>query len=598
MNGSAVLPSSTLRIRVSASVVYGLFASVGCVAYFLAGRGSDLQAAIYECCSLAAPTAVLIGIRRHHPRRAHHWWFMFGALALWALGDSYWDFYRWVLGGQAPYPSPADVAYIGAYPVFLAGVFALTRGWGRPRLGDILDAIIVAVAGGALSVLVLVAPMFTSFKSIDLGALASLAAPVGDLLLLVGVTQLLFRTRARNTAVRCVTAALIATLVADAVYSYLQAKGVYESGMPVDAGWLIAYGLWGIAALHPSMARMDARVDRRGQRLSVWRIALLVSALLVAPVALTVQSIMGTHVNALELGIVAIVSTFIVAARVVSLQREGVRAEAALAASEQEYRDLFREADRARHALAARNEELRELDSLKDELIALVSHELRTPLTSITGYVELVLDDPTLHDDHRNFLRVVERNTDRLLLLVSDLLFVAQAQAGRLRLNRDTFEMADLVADAVTTAQPRADDGDVTLTISRCDSGELVGDRQRIGQVIDNLLSNAVKFTPPSGRVDLSLSMDGRGAHLQVSDTGIGMSRRDQDHLFERFFRSKGATKNAIQGTGLGLSIVKTIVDAHGGTIAVESTEGRGTTVRVDFPSVPTEKITRMRRAA
>jgi signal transduction histidine kinase len=112
----------------------------------------------------------------------------------------------------------------------------------------------------------------------------------------------------------------------------------------------------------------------------------------------------------------------------------------------------------------------------------------------------------------------------------------------------------------------------------------MVGDRSRLGQVLDNLVSNALKFTTECGSVDVRVSAHGDDAVIEVADTGIGIAPAEQEHLFERFFRSSEATERAIPGTGLGLTIAKAIVERHEGSIEVESTEGRGTTMRVRLP--------------
>jgi signal transduction histidine kinase len=125
---------------------------------------------------------------------------------------------------------------------------------------------------------------------------------------------------------------------------------------------------------------------------------------------------------------------------------------------------------------------------------------------------------------------------------------------------------------------------DETLTLDVETVPHIEGDAGRLGQVIDNLLSNALKFTPPGGRVGLRLFETAAGVQIEVSDTGMGISAEDQEQLFERFFRTAEATSAAIQGTGLGLSIVAAIVEAHGGSITVDSEIGFGTTFRIVLP--------------
>jgi PAS domain S-box-containing protein len=253
--------------------------------------------------------------------------------------------------------------------------------------------------------------------------------------------------------------------------------------------------------------------------------------------------------------------------------------------NEVEFRATAAERDRLLERERAQNEKLRSVDRLKDEFIALVSHELRTPLTSIRGYLELVMDDSNeLHDDHRSFLEVVDRNADRLLGLVNDLLVVAQAEAGSLSFEWGEVELEPLLALCVEAAKPAAETAGVKLGFTSEPLGPIVGDHGRLAQLVDNLISNAIKFTPAGGTVDLRVGAGAAGAVIEVADTGIGIAVKEQKQLFERFFRTHAAGDRAIPGSGLGLSISKAIVEAHGGTIGFESAAGRGTIFRVELP--------------
>jgi signal transduction histidine kinase len=228
---------------------------------------------------------------------------------------------------------------------------------------------------------------------------------------------------------------------------------------------------------------------------------------------------------------------------------------------------------------------LQEGERLKDEFFALVSHELRTPLTSIIGYLELVLDDhDELSEEARRFLEVVERNAKRLLRLVGDMLFVAQVEAGRLSLESHAVDLDKVAADAVEAARPAAERAGVKLSLEAEHVRPILGDRDRFGQMLDNLISNALKFTPDEGTVDVRLTDAGDRAIVEVADTGMGIPDSEQQRLFERFFRASSATSRAVPGAGLGLTIVKTIVEAHGGTVGLTSQEGEGTCVRIELP--------------
>jgi PAS domain S-box-containing protein len=242
------------------------------------------------------------------------------------------------------------------------------------------------------------------------------------------------------------------------------------------------------------------------------------------------------------------------------------------------------EADRAHaHTLLRRqNALLRDADRLRGELISVVSHDLRTPLTSIMGYLELVLDEAEgpLTQEQRRFLEVIERNSDRLLALVNDLLLISSAEAGRLELRLAEADLFEVAAHVVESQRPRAEGLGLELRLT----GEAVlavVDRARIAELLENLVSNALKFTPAGGSVEVRVSRLDELAVLEVADTGVGISAGDRNHMFERFFRSRRARK--VPGIGLGLSIVEAIVTAHGGRISVESLPNEGTTFRVEL---------------
>ncbi len=227
-----------------------------------------------------------------------------------------------------------------------------------------------------------------------------------------------------------------------------------------------------------------------------------------------------------------------------------------------------------------------ELIRLRDEFVAAVSHELRTPLTSIIGYLDLLKDNElgNLTPDQLAFIAAGQRGADRLHQLVGDLLLVAEGEHGMLTLAIHEIDLDALAAKCVEAARPDADAKQIQLSLSRGSTRPIQGDAPRLGQMLDTLLSNAIKFTPAGGRVGVRTAFHDGQALVEVTDSGPGIFHGDQAQLFDRFFRSRAATDKAIGGTGLGLTITKAIVDAHHGSITVESTVGKGSTFRVRLP--------------
>jgi signal transduction histidine kinase len=236
--------------------------------------------------------------------------------------------------------------------------------------------------------------------------------------------------------------------------------------------------------------------------------------------------------------------------------------------------------------LAAQNERLVELDRLKDEFVATASHELRTPLTSLSGYLEMSLDpaEGPLSPSRESHLRIVQRNADRLAILVEQLLFLARADSHPLELDRQRVDLAELVTEAAETARPTAAAKSIALVIAADAPADVVADRLQLVRVVDNLVANAVKFTPDGGTVRLAARSEGEFVILEVTDTGLGIPHAEQSELFNRFFRGSNAIEKAIPGSGLGLAISQVIAEAHGSTIQIESVPGSGSTFRLALP--------------
>ncbi|AFQ50643.1 hybrid sensor histidine kinase/response regulator [Burkholderia cepacia] len=226
-----------------------------------------------------------------------------------------------------------------------------------------------------------------------------------------------------------------------------------------------------------------------------------------------------------------------------------------------------------------------ESNRLKDELLATVSHELRTPLNVIYGWVEVLRNGNGQGFSHQA-IDAIDRSARSLSHMVGDLLDASSLATGRMRIERVPVDLVRVVREAVRELGTTAEANNLVLTtecaLSNC---VISADGERLRQVLSNLLSNAIKFTPPGGRITVSLTRAGARVRLSVADTGQGISAERLPHLFDTFNRPEGASASPKRGLGLGLSIVRNIVRLHGGEVAATSQgAGRGTTVTVMLP--------------
>lgn len=216
--------------------------------------------------------------------------------------------------------------------------------------------------------------------------------------------------------------------------------------------------------------------------------------------------------------------------------------------------------------------------------VADTAHELRTPLATILGNLDLQLRYGPDGGNGEKGLAAVRREAERMARLVAGLLLLAQADAGQ-SLEMRPVELDETVIEIYEEAQALANGAHVTL--EACEPAAVLGDRDRLKQMLLNLIDNALKHSRPGGRVTLSLTSRAGSAVLAVADDGEGISAADLPHIFERFYRVTGSSQNRKAGVGLGLPIAKWIAEAHGGRIAVESEEGRGSTFTVRLPVRP-----------
>jgi signal transduction histidine kinase len=257
--------------------------------------------------------------------------------------------------------------------------------------------------------------------------------------------------------------------------------------------------------------------------------------------------------------------------------------------------EASRELTEKNRRLAQAVERLQEADRVKSNFLATVSHELRTPLTSVIGYSEMLLEGIAgeLNDEQREYVRTVMEKGDQLLQLITGILDISRMEAGEMRIDRQPFDLDEVVSVALSTIAPHARRKKLQMACTVPPGLPLVlGDRDKIRQVLLNLLGNAVKFTPEGGKVEVSAALSQltsapeavRAVRVSVRDSGIGIPPEHQKRVFDPFFQVDNTSTREYGGTGLGLSIVKRLVEAHGGVVWIESEGGKGTMFAFTIP--------------
>jgi PAS domain S-box-containing protein len=242
---------------------------------------------------------------------------------------------------------------------------------------------------------------------------------------------------------------------------------------------------------------------------------------------------------------------------------------------------------RAVHELAQANEALRRADSMKAEFVATLSHELRTPLNAIVGWVQ-ILKEGVAAEELAEGLAVIERNTRMQARLIEDLLDMSRIEAGKVSLDVQRLDIAAVVQAAIETVKPAAAAKQIRLSSAFSSiGGVIMGDRNRLQQIVFNLLTNAIKFTPKEGRVHVTIERVNSHVEIGVSDTGIGIGPEYLVGIFERFRQGDASTTRRHQGLGIGLSIAKQLAELHGGQVRAKSQgEGKGATFIISLPLV------------
>jgi signal transduction histidine kinase len=348
---------------------------------------------------------------------------------------------------------------------------------------------------------------------------------------------------------------------ADVVYALEDPAGAWAAGTPLDATWTVAVGCVAVWVVGAGRTQPLEEASGRARRMLPVPAVAVVAGLAVLLVA--------TQVRLPVLALVLAGSTIALAAIPV----------------------LLRQANLAR-SLAEREQMLERLvavDKAKDDMIATVNHEMRTPLTSLSGYLELVIDEEggPIPPAAQQMLRVAQDGATRLSALVSDMMTSTRLEAGSAGPSAPV-RVDELLEQLVEQLGPAADARGVGMELEAPEPVAVDGVHDQLARAFSNVLENAVKFTAGPGSVRILVR---RGTAkrrpvvlVSVVDSGMGIPAGDIPSVFDRFFRASNARTAAIPGSGLGLAIARSLVEAHGGGISAESEEGNGTTIRITLP--------------
>lgn len=508
--------------------------------------------------ALAAAVACALRAGRERGGDRLGWGLLAGASLSWAAGEAIWSVFELGLGREVPFPSLADVGFLGTAPLAVAGVLALSPGSAAPKVRAAVDGVIVAGSLLFVSWALLLGPLYREAGTGVLERAIGLAYPASDIALASAALLVAARLRRSRPALGFVIAGLLALAVADSGFAYLTVNGAYSNGSITDAGWLAGFLLIAAGAAAPP-TRSEAVAARAGREILIpyLPVAMAVAAAVAGGPRMVADGVLfwsGVAVVALVLG-----------RQVLALVENG---------------RLTRELEGRAADLERANAELRSADEVKTSFLAIASHELRTPLTSIVGFAttmrihwERIGDEEKLRE-----VEAIERQARRLSRLAGDLLTMSCIEAGALEVRPDSFEASQAIRHALGELGPQVEAVRVI-----CPAGlRVVADRDHVQQMLVNYLGNALKY----GRrpITIEARAEDEWVELRVRDCGPGVPEDFRPRLFQRFAQAGTDTTRRGEGTGLGLSIVRGLARAQRGDAWYEANEPFGACFAVRLP--------------
>jgi signal transduction histidine kinase len=514
--------------------------------------------------STAAGVFALRTSRRLYGRGRRAWTMMGLACLSWAAGQLVWTGYEHVLRTPSPYPSLADVGYFGFIPLAVVAIF-LFRPAAISSLAaarDILDGVIASMALVYIVWPLVLAPLYADASLSSVEKILSLAYPIGELTVLTAALLLAQRIGQgvrRPYFLLCL--GVLALTVAHLFYALLIIDGRYYTGHVLDIGWFSGFLLIALAAHHVRPALIPTVSANPRFAFLALLPYIPVFLMLVATVVFDIDT--GGQDPVLEWS-AAMVLLAVLARQALAVFENRILSQ------------------RLGISLA----DVQNADGQRKQLLNNIAHDLNGPLTPIRIQTHLLRNhDPALPEDVIRGVDVMQRSVEQLERLVADLADLAKLDIGKLRLDRNPIDLAELVRGLGQSFTAVAATRDVRLHIEAPGPLPILGDTTRLNQVLTNLLGNALKFTPPQGSILLAAYGTGTHCNVAVRDTGRGLTPAQMARMFQPFVQVHDTTALKAGGSGLGLFISRGIVEAHGGHLWVESPgPGAGTTFSVAVP--------------
>jgi signal transduction histidine kinase len=530
------------------------------------------------------------GFGRAWTASLHRAWRLLGSAALaWGLGQVIWTVIE-LRDGNPEVPSAADIGYLAAVPLLIAGVLAFPTAPMRAtaRLRTLLDGLLIAASLLFLGWATVLSDTFRADGgSTALERAICLAYPLGDIV--AGTIALVLLTRSRGRGVvhlSMIATAVFALLFADLGFAYKHPTGSYGTGALLDAGWVIGWLLLAATALKPTVAELR-RTDEEEEEPSITRLALPYAPLIVAAVTgVFIQITTGEFEPVLVFTGTAI-GLIVISRQIVALienRQLNARLRAMVAQLSEREQELK---DGLRRELAAADK-LRAADDMKDTFLRAVSHDLRTPLTAMLG-VAVTLERTKLNlprDQALDLIGMLVEKTRKLERLLKDLLDLNRLEEGVLEPNRSLTDVRELVHRVVTEVDQLAG---WPIDIE-AEPIQAYIDGPKVERIVENLLLNTTRHTPPGTRVWVKALARGSDLELIVEDAGPGVPAELAGTIFEAFRRAGGPgpapTMAHHRGVGIGLSLVARFAALHSGHAWVDERWGGGAAFHVLLPDV------------